>query len=88
MSKTPETDADYDAVEIVCEDPYCVSWAEKEGKAVRVVSLEFAQRMERERNEARGTANALRGAAERVFGTLPFPRRFKWEEGKPWEGRP
>jgi hypothetical protein len=37
------------------------------------------EEMERERNTARRTAEMFRACAERTFGTMPFPRKFLWE---------
>lgn len=43
------------------------------------VSIEDYRKMEHERDMARATANTFRQCAEVTFGTMPFPRKFHWE---------
>ena len=66
-SLTPETDA-------LADEIYA--------RGIRVSEirmLQHARTMEKERNMARATANTFRQCAEVTFGTMPFPRKFHWE---------
>jgi hypothetical protein len=66
-------------------------WAKHDGltPALAAEMLAFAGRMEQERNEARSqlemaraSAVTFRQCAEITFGTVPFPRKFHWENSE------
>lgn len=66
-SLTPETDA-------LADELYA-----RGIKVSEIRMLEHARKMEKERNMARASANTFRQCAEVTFGTMPFPRKFHWE---------
>jgi hypothetical protein len=45
-------------------------------------ALELCRKLERERDNARATAATFRQCAEITFGTMPFPRKFHWENAE------
>jgi hypothetical protein len=59
MSDTPETDRESRLLEISCDDCCCAIYLEKNGAAVPdAVDVEFARRLERERDELKKAVTA------------------------------
>ena len=75
MSNTPETDA-----LIKTDAHHGIDGYMSETAYDRMSDL--CLKMEWERNEARNAAEVFREMAEQTFKTLPFPRRFHWENSQ------